>query len=257
MTSERGFTVPEVFMSLILTALLSGLIFMFTINYWRFGYMLEADLDTFVSRLNAGDYLRENIGPSSGLINQNGLPDVNTNNPDPSIPSNLYWQPLNAVPGSFPVGNNGTTTPLLYFKKPSMNSAGDIIMNGQQPFEDEYILYMDGGNKQLRVRTLANPNATGNRLRTSCPSNVATGTCPADRIIMEDLASVELRYFSRSANLIDFTSSTDPETGLFNGPDFPVAEVVEFTLNVEKRPIFQKENVTKSSTIIRVALRNT
>lgn len=264
---EGGFTIPELLVALILSALFVGLILFFTISYWRYGYLLEADLDTLITRLNAGDFLRNSIGQSSGIIIQNSIPDSHTNNPDPAISSGLYWIPLHAVPGTTLVGTSGTK-PLLYYKGFSFNAAGNYIMNGTQPYEDEFIIYLDGTTKTIMLRSLANPNAPGNRLKTSCPPAIATSSCPADKVIASDLASVERRYFSRTGNLINYLYITEGvceggQEGQYNGsydgcigPDFPAVEVVELTLNLSKKPIFQKTYATSNSTIIRIALRN-
>lgn len=251
-----GFTLPEVLVVLVLSGFFVSLIFSFTFGYWKYAYLLEADLDTYVSRLNAGDFLRDNFNASSGLIIQNSIADNHTLAPDPAIASNLYWKPLHAIPGNKPIGNSGTTTPIMYFKKPSINSTGGFIMNGVQPYEDEFVLYLDGSTKKLMIRSLANPSATNNKLKTSCPLAAATSSCPADKTIIDNIKSIDLRYFSRTANLIDYSSISDA-FGNYIGPDYSVVEVIEITLNVEKKPIFQNTNATKSSTIIRIALRNT
>lgn len=254
--NEHGFSLPELLSVIIVTGIIVGLVLFFGMSYWRYAYLLEADLDTLITRLNAQDYLRENIGTSSGLIIQNGIADSNTLNPDPSIGSNLYWVPLHAIPGTTTLSGSGTT-PLIYLKRFSFNSSGSVILNGIQPHEDEYVLYLNNTTKELLVRSLANPSATGNRLKTSCPPAQASPTCPADKVIAKDLSSIELKYFSRSGNLIDWTSIFDPDIGSYAGPDFPTVDVIEFTLNISKKPIFQKTNATINSTVIRIALRNT
>lgn len=254
--NQAGFGLVELMSIMVVTALFSGLIISFGFNYWRYAYLLDADLTTYVDRLNTGDYLREALGSSSGLIIQNSIADANTHNPDPAIPTNLYWEPNHAIPGNKPVGSTGTK-PLLYFKRFSVNTTGSIIMNGEQPYEDEYIVYLNGATKQMLVRALANPDAPGNRLKTSCPPASATTSCPADKVLLTDLASVDLRYFSRAGNLVDYTSVYDANLPGYIGPDFTVVEVVELTLNIAKKPVFQKTNATQSSTIIRIALRNT
>lgn len=255
--TEEGFTLIEVLVSMTVTSIFIGLIMFFMISYWRYGYLLEADLDTFITRLNAGDVLRESFSSSSGLVIQNGIPDVNRHNPDPLDGTGQYWLPIHAIPSNTPVGTSGTTAPLVYYKRPSQNLSGAIIMNGAQPFEDEFIIYLNGTTKQLLHRSLANPSATGNRLKTSCPAAIATSVCPADKIIASDLASVDMRYFSRTGNPVDYTSVYDPDIGQYIGPDYPVVDVIEFKLNITKKPIFQKTNATTNSTIVRIALRNT
>src|SRR2546423_10029884 len=104
---ERGFTVPELIVAMTLTAFFSALIMTFAFMYWRGAANLQVDLDTFGSRVDADDALRSRIGISSGLIIQNSIADAHTNNPDPAISSNLYWKPLHAIPGNYPVGASG------------------------------------------------------------------------------------------------------------------------------------------------------
>jgi len=253
---STGFTLAELIVVIVLTTLFSGLIITFTFDFWRYGYSLESDLETLTTRLNAGDILREQIGSSSGLIIQNSLADSHVLVADPSQSSGTYWAPIHAVPGNKPVGASGTYTPLIYYKRYSQSSNGSFIMNGSQPYEDEYVLYMDGSARTLKLRALANPNAAGNRLKTTCPPNLASASCPADKTVVSDLSSINTRYFSRTGNLIDYTSITDPDTGAYIGPDFPVVEVVELTINIAAKPTLQSTNTTINSTIIRVALRN-
>jgi hypothetical protein len=254
--NEDGYTIPEMVTVLVITSTLVTLILFFTFSYWRYGSLLEADLETLVSRLNAGDSLRELVGSSSGMIIQNSIPDSNTENPDPAFPSNLYWLPIHAVPGN-KTASPGTMLPVTYIRKPSVTTANTVAMNGAQPFEDEFIVYLNGTTKQLLLRSLANPSVSNNKLKTSCPPAIATNACPADKIISGDVASVDMRYFSRTGNLIDFTSVTDAVTGEYIGPDFTVVDVAEYTLNITKKPFLQKTNATVNKTTVRIALRNT
>lgn len=254
--NERGFTLLELMVVLFVSSLFTGLLLFFMISYWRYGLLLESDLDTLTSRLNAGDYLRENINPSSGLIIQNSIPDVHASKPDTSISPANYWEPIHAIPGTISIGSTGTYTPLVYFRKASINTSGVVVMNGVQPFEDEYVLYLDGTTKKMMARVLANPSATNNRTLTTCPPSIATNSCPADRVVSSDVASVDMRYFSKTGNLIDYTSSYDVLINSYTGPDFPVVEVVEFTINLTKKPVFQKTNATVNNTVVRVALRS-
>lgn len=253
---QNGFTLPEMLTVLVVTGVFSGLILFFTFSYWRYGAMMEADLDTFVTRLNAGDVLREMIGSSTGMIIQNSLPDSNRMVPDPDDGTGTYWLPIHSIPGNLPVGSPGTFTSVAYFKRLSFDTSGTVIMNGLLPYEDEYVLYIDGSTKQLKLRSIANTAATGNRLLTSCPPSLATSSCPADRIIASDLESVDLRFFSRTGTLIDYTSAFDPDINQYIGPDYPAVEVMEFKLTLTKKPFLQTTQSTRTSTIIRVALRN-
>lgn len=254
---EAGFTLPEMITVLVVTGVFSSLILFFAFSYWRYGALLEADMDTFVTRLNAGDVLRELVSSSTGMTIQNGLPDPNPLVSDPANATGNYWVPIHAIPGSRPIGGPGTYTPLSYFKRMSFNNANQPIMNGQYPYEDEYILYLDGTTKQLKLRSLANTAAPGNKLLTSCPAAIASSTCPPDRVIAADIESVDLRFFSRTGNLIDYTAAYDPDTDEYIGPDYPAVEVMEYKITLTKKPFLQTTDATRTSTIIRIALRNT
>ena len=262
MKSQSGFTLPELIIVMILTMLFSGLLFQIAIGYARYNTVAQSDSIAFVERLNASDFLRENLGLSSGLIGQNSIDDVNANVPDGS--NTDHWQLLHAIKGTF--GNTSSVTPLLYFKKPALTTSGNMSYNGALPHEDEFILYHDGLSKELRVRSLANPDVVNNRLITSCPPAAATSSCPKDKVLINDIVSVALRYFSRSGNDISFNSidefgnipctAAGPAYTGCAGADFPSAEVVELTVNLSKRPVGVSTNTTQSATVIRVALRN-
>jgi len=253
--AEQGFTLVELMIVIVTTSLFVGLIMFFTIQYWRYGFALEADLDTFTQRLNAGDFIRDSLGTSSGLMTQNSISDSNALSADPVAGAN-YWLMIHAVPHNIAVPAAGSYTPVMYYRRISVNTSNVVIMNGTQPYEDEYVMYLDGTSKSLKVRTLANSFATGNKAVTSCPPAIATATCPPDKTLISNLASIDTRYFSRSGNLIDFTSIVDPITSEYIGPDYTAVEVVELTLNVAKKDAFQKVITTRSSNIIRIALRN-
>jgi hypothetical protein len=185
---------------------------------------------------------------------QNGIADSNVLIADSN--NSNYWLPIHAIPGTTNVPASNNYTPLLYFKRYSISSSGAYIMNGTQPYEDEYILYLNGTTKSLMQRTLVNPSASGDKLKTSCPPSQVTASCPVDKTIADSLASVGMRYFSRTGNLIDYTSIFDINTNSYAGPDFTAVEVVELTLNLSYKPVFQKTNATQNSTIVRIALRN-
>jgi len=254
--AESGYTITELLIVIIMTTIFTLIIMLFSFDLWRASSIQETNLDTLLARFNASDTLREEVGTSSGLIIQNSIADSHTLVPDPANGSGNYWLPIHAVPGNTPVGSSGSYTPLTYFRRFSVNSSGQFIMNGTQPYEDEYVLYLDGSAKALMQRNLANDSATGNRLVNSCPPTLATASCPADKVIASNLTSVDMRYFSRTGNLINHNSITDPNTGEYIGPDFTAVEVVEFTLHLSKQPYVSSTNATNNSVVIRVALRN-
>lgn len=253
---QGGFTLPELLIVISVSTVLIGLIVTFTIGYSRFAASMQLVSDSLVTRLNLSDYFREKLGASSGLISQNGLPDTHAGSPDTSVSPPYYWQKLHAIPGNIPIGSGTTITPVFYFRKYSQNTSGALIMNGTNPYEDEFVIFLDASDKTLNVRTIANASAPNNRTKTTCPKSIATTTCPADAKLIGDVTSVDIRYFSRTGLLIDWTSIYDLNTSTYAGPDFPAVEVVELKVNNTVSAKYQS-NTLNNSTIIRVALRNT
>ncbi len=253
---QNGFTIPELLVVMVMTVMFSGLIMYFTIEYWRSLSSLQNDSETYVSRLTASDLLRNSLNESNGLIIQNSLADANTHVPDPANVGNDYWLPIHAVPKSIANGNDGSYAPVIYYRRPSIDASKNVIFNGPQPYEDQYILYLGGTGKKLYLRTIANPDAPANDRKTSCPSSLSNASCPADRLIAENVSSIDMRYFSRSGNPIDYQSITDPLSGDYIGPDYPAVEVVELNIHFFKKATIKGGKDTISQTVIRVALRN-
>lgn len=253
---QKGFTLTELMVVMMITALFVTIIMTFLFYFWRYSFVLDYTQESFTQRLNANDYLRDSLGSAVGLVNQNSLPDSHTNMPDPEITSNLFWKPIHAIPANYYTSSSTSAVPLIYYRRYSFNTAGNFILNGNQPYEDEYILYIDSQSKQIMLRSIANTFATGNRLKTSCPPSIANSSCPSDKILIDNVESVGLRYFSRSGNPIDWTSVWDDLNSTYAGPDFSQAEVVEITVNVNRKAKFSSMSSTKNSTIIRVSLRN-
>jgi hypothetical protein len=253
---ESGLTIVELLAVIITSSIIVTTVTAFALNFWTNIAIVQSDEDTLVSRLNAGDYLRDAINSAAGLINQNDLADAHTGNADPADASHTHWIPIHAVPGTISMGVPGTITPLIYFNRPSIDTSKNIIMNGTVPYQDDVILYMNGTTKQLLGRVIANPYATNNRAKTTCPPALATPSCPQDTVIANNVSGVGMRYFSRSGNTIDYTSIVDPNTGAYIGPDFPSVEVVEFTLKLFKKAQLHNGVDTINQAVIRVALRN-
>ncbi len=262
--NQSGLTLVELLIVMIVTTVVSGAILFFAIDFWGSNATLQNDLETYVTRSNAGDSLREALNVSSGLMMQNSLPDAHPMAPDPYDATGNYWETIHAVPGAINTPSSGNYAPVVYYQSPATDSDKNILMNGEQPYENQFILYLNGATKQLLLRSIAVSGATGNVTKSSCPAASASASCPADKIIASDVSSVDMRYFSRSGNLIDHESTVaiDPNTGLpydppeYIGPDFTAVEVVEFNIHLFRKATIQGTQDTINSTIIRVAIRN-
>ncbi|MGH7240902.1 MAG: pilus assembly FimT family protein [Candidatus Saccharimonadales bacterium] len=262
MRRQDGFTVPELLIMMVVTTILTVLVLSFTISYWGAAARLENDSSTLVSRLNAGDALRDQLNVASGLISQNSISDTNAGSVDQTAGPG-YWTLLHAVPGTVTMPSSGTIAPVFYYQAPSTDASRNFIMNGSQPYSDEFVLYLDGSSSTLKLRRLINPSAAGDRLTTTCPPAQATATCPADKVLAENVSSVDTRYFSRSGNTINYQSQVELDQygnpvvpTVYIGPDFPSVEVVELTVHLFQKSMVGGAANTSNETIVRVALRN-
>lgn len=268
-TNQDGFSLVEMLIVVIMTSVLSLIIFGMGFQYIKQAASLTAKSNFYADRLNVSDYLRQNVGLSTGLLNQNSIIDATTRTPDPADGTNTHWSKLHAIPGSF--GSPTTITPIIYYSQDALRSDGTAIMNGASAYQNEFILYHDGPSSELRIRSLANPSAAQNKTHTTCTT--ATPTCQKDKVLLSGVQTVEMRYFSRSGDDIDFRSSCDPVVFYCagntpigcnqaapydgcNGLDFSQVEVAQFKLKVKKVIESDANHSIYSSTIIRVALRN-
>ena len=264
-----GFTLVEMIIVIVMTTVLSMIIFAIGYQYLKQAASLSARTNFYHDRLNVADYLRQNIGMSTGLLNQNSINDPNRLAPDTADMTNTRWKLIHAIPAS--LGNPTAITPIVYYSQDALRRDGTPIMNGATAYQNEFVMYHDGPSAELRIRSLANPNAVDNTTKTSC--TVATSSCPADKLLLTGVQTVEMRYFSRSGEDIDFRDSCDPDvyycagttppgceqvepyTGC-NGLDFSQVEVAQFKLKVKKKVESDASRSIYNSTIIRIALRN-
>jgi type II secretory pathway pseudopilin PulG len=256
---ERGITIVELLIVIVVTGLLTGLIFTFAFGFWKQGIFSQTELNAISERLNASDYLREHLSASTGLSVQTSVPDVNPLAPEPTDPTGDYWKFVHAYKGL--ISNSSGVTPVIYFKRYSVDNTRNIIFNGVLPYEDDYVIYMDAPSKQLRARVLSNSDAPGNATPSTCWP--ATSTCGPDKILANDVTGVDMRYFTKAGLDITYSETVVTDTSVVPnvtytvyGPDFPVVEVVELTLKLSKVAENHKNDIFQTSTIIRVALRN-
>ena len=266
---QSGFTLVEMIIVVTMTTVLSMVIFAIGYQYLKQAASLTARSNFYGDRLTVSDYLRQNIGMSTGLLNQNSILDNNALVPDPLDGTGTHWQLIHTIPGV--QGSPTGVTPIVYYSQDALRADKTAIMNGTTAYQNEFIMYHDGPSSELRLRSLANPLAANNATHTTCTTT--SPSCRKDKVLLSGVKSVEMRYFSRSGEDIDFRSSCDPDVFYCdgnipigcnqsppyegcNGLDFPHVEVVQFDLKVEKTIESDANNSIYNSTIIRIALRN-
>ena len=287
MRGERGFTLVEMLIVVIMTTILSITVFSMGYQYLKQAANLTAKSNFFGERLNVSDFLRQNIGLSTGLINQNSINDPNALVVDPSPASAQIWKLMHAVPGNY--GTATSITPVMYYTQDALRADGTSIMNGVDAYQNDFVIYHHGPSSELRVRSLAHPAAgSQNVTKTTCTTQ--TSACNKDRVLITGVVAVELRFYSRAGDSIDYRSSCEPaiyscgtvrvcdpafptsgNASICNGPptcqqsvpyggcngiDMSQVEVAQFKIKVRKKIETDANKYINNSTIIRIALRN-
>ena len=155
----------------------------------------------------------------------NSQPDAHS----PGGSANLYgWSGV--------AGSNGT----LILAIPARDSSGNLLyIDGLHTnlYTNDVVYYFDSATKKLYKRTIANAVA-GNAAVTTCPPALATSSCPADSVVVQDIANLATSYFDALNVAVSIPTGT---------------EAVGYTLT-ETRVIGNKSYVGTYSTTI--ALRN-
>lgn len=184
-SSEGGFTIVELNMTIGLMAVLSiGFMAIFTsflVTNTRVNTAIEMTsgsqilLRTMVEELRYG----------AGVRQTNSITDPNG--------PGAGW-------------NTGNVNFVIITAVPAVNSSNDYIIDTStgSPYMNEFVYFKQGN--VLYKRTLAHPSATGNTLKTSCPSSVATATCPADRKLVENLNSMSFILYDQDNSVTTNTT---------------------------------------------------
>ncbi len=120
---------------------------------------------------------------------------------------------------------------------PAIDAARNYIIDSStgEPYLNELVYFKSGST--LWQRTLANPAASGNSVKTSCPT--ATPTCPADKKLTSNLKSMVFTLYDQ-----DNASTTNPLE----------ARSIKIDLAMEKDTFGAPLTLDNS---IRITLRNT
>lgn len=106
-----------------------------------------------------------------------------------------------------PVGgwNTSNASFVVVIASPALDVSHNYITDPSTggPYMNERVYYKNGTS--LMERRLANPSATGNSLTTSCPANLATPSCPADKDLADYVNSMSFNLYDQ-----DNAITTDP-----------------------------------------------
>jgi Tfp pilus assembly protein PilE len=134
--------------------------------------------------------------------------------------------------------NTSDSNFVIILEVPAENTSHNYIIDPDtgSPYMNELVYYKNVN--LLMERKLANPNASGDSLTTSCPPSNATTTCPADTELADWVNSMTFTLYDQNAS-----QTTTPS----------LARSVGITLNMQRDAPGKPLNLT---TNIRVTLRN-
>lgn len=178
-TNQKGFTIVELETTIVLMAIV-----MITFMAVFTNYLVASSrtLDNIEMTNDSQNLLRvmvEEIRYGAGVRQTNSITDSN------------------APAGGWNTDNSNF---VIITAVPALDSSNQYIIDPSTgyPYMNEFVYYKSG--VVLYKRTLANPNATGNKLKTSCPSALASSSCPADRELVDDVSAMTFTLYDQDNN---------------------------------------------------------
>jgi len=214
---EQGFTIVELTIVISVTSVIA-VVFLYVVSNYFVTITRSNELADMT--INSQNLLRTTV---ENIRFGNGVETTNTIS-DPNAPSGGW--------------NTSNTSFVIVIPVPAVDSSKNWIIdpNTGSPYMNELVYYKSGTT--LYERVLANPNATGDTLSTSCPANLATSSCRADPQLATFVSSMSFTLYDQDNN-----QTTDPT----------VARSVYITLTMQRNAPISPLSL---STNIRVTLRN-
>jgi type II secretory pathway pseudopilin PulG len=214
---QAGFTLVEAIIVITLLAVIGVTFLGFAANYFvvinRTNHLQEMTIDS----QNLLRTTVENIRLGDGVRQTNQISDAN------------------APSGGWTTSNSSF---VIIIAVPAVDTGHDYIIDPDtgSPYMNELVYYKNGST--LMERKLANPDATGNSFRTSCPRNMASVSCPADPVLAHYVKSMTFTMYDQNAA----TTTTAAN-----------ARSVKITLDMERNA---PGNPIRLNTTTQVTLRN-
>lgn len=194
-TDQGGFSLLELLVAISVTTIL----LMIASNFVITGTLsANVEYNRTVVQSNtksAVEIVARSIRSAKSVEATNSQPD-----PNPPVTANPYsW--------SAAAGNNAT----LILAVPARDASNSLLyVDGLHSniYTNDVIFYLDATTHRLYKRTIANAVA-GNAAKTSCPPALATSSCPADTIIVEDIAGLNTSYFDNANAAVLVPSGTE------------------------------------------------
>lgn len=167
--NKKGFTTVELLVVLSVMMVISLVVFGVASGFFSTLSRNNARTEMTVASQNLLRSTVENLRYGDGIRQTNQITDPNA-----------------------PMGgwNTSNSSFVVIIAVPALDSSKNYIIdpNTGSPYMNELVYYKNGST--LMRRRLANPNATGNNVLTSCPPAIATSSCPADIVLADYVKSM-------------------------------------------------------------------
>jgi prepilin-type N-terminal cleavage/methylation domain-containing protein len=172
---QNGFTLVEVVVAVSLIGIILGLISSFAITT-----MGQTGVEAMRASLQGESQIAMDRAINDMRLSAGA--DENNRWNDPSNPNGgLSWE------------SNAST---LVLATAAADTGNNIIFADPAKYisEKNNIIYFVSGNR-LYKRTLAS-SVANNAAKTTCPANLATAECPADRELLQNVSSFSVKYYN-------------------------------------------------------------
>lgn len=203
---QRGFTLVELTVVIAVTTIVAVVFLMVVSNYYVVISRNDKLSEMTVNSQNLMRSTVENIRYGNGVEQTNTLTD-------PNAPS-----------GGWSTSN---TNFVIIIPVPAVDSSKNWIIDPDtgSPYMNELVYYKSGST--LMQRTIANPSAVGNTLRTSCPPVSASASCPPDKQLATYVSSMTFTLYDQNGAATTTTSAARSIqislTMLQNNPGNPIS----------------------------------
>ncbi len=175
----RGFTVTELAVTIVVLGVLLTVVFSFMT-----GSLQQYANDT--NRANLLNSAQTGFETITNDIRLSANAGVNNRWPDANAPDNEFgWT---------------SDSDTLVLAAATEDTSGNIIFADPANYisqKNNVIYFLDNGT--LYRRTLAAPEEN-NAAKTTCPSSVASTSCPADRVVLENVLEFQVKYIDEQDN---------------------------------------------------------
>lgn len=175
---QAGFTLVELLVVISVTAIVAVTFVGVISSYFTLISRQNSLADMTIASQNLLRTTVENIRYGNGVRQTNQISD-------PNAPAGGW--------------NTNNTAFVIIIPVPALDSSRSYIIDPDtgSPYMNELVYYKNGTT--LMERKLANPGASGNSLKTSCPANLASSSCPADIQLATNVSSMNFTLYDQDA----------------------------------------------------------